>query len=175
MNELSRRNFMYASSASALSYSRILGANDRVRMGYIGVGNRGDQVHDAFLEWADQETVAVCDLRDDYMNLAVRKSPANPRKFRDYRKLLEAPDVDAVVIAAPDWTLIQISGYGSRRVAPSTTPSRNGSNIRRAAITSRGCGRLDHARARACGRHPARQTRPHPTHAVLLHRGAARG
>jgi hypothetical protein len=34
--------------ATALSYARVQGANDRVRIGYIGLGNRGDQVHDAF-------------------------------------------------------------------------------------------------------------------------------
>jgi hypothetical protein len=47
MTPLTRRSF---SGAAALSCSKILGANDRVRMGYIGLGNRGDQVHDAFLE-----------------------------------------------------------------------------------------------------------------------------
>ena len=102
MQGQSRRGFVTAAGATALSYSRILGANDRVRMGYIGVGNRGDQVHDAFLEWADQETVAVCDLREDYMDLAVKESRATPRKYDDYRKLLNDKGVDAVVIATPD-------------------------------------------------------------------------
>ncbi len=99
----SRRDFARrAGIATALSYSRILGANDRVRLGYIGLGNRGDQVHEAFLEYADQQTVAVCDLREDYMDLAVKKSRANPRKYKDYRKLLEDKEVDAVVISTPD-------------------------------------------------------------------------
>src|SRR5512140_3572092 len=102
-SDLSRRNFTRAAAlTTALSYSRIFGANDRVRMGYIGVGNRGDQVHDAFLEWADQETVAVCDLRDDYMDFAIKKSRANPKKYTDYKRLLDDKNVDAVVIATPD-------------------------------------------------------------------------
>jgi predicted dehydrogenase len=71
-------------------------------MGYIGVGNRGDQVHDAFLEWGDQETVALCDLNADYMEFAAKKSRANPKRYRDYRKLLDDKSVDAVVIATPD-------------------------------------------------------------------------
>ena len=55
MSELTRRNFAGAAAlATAASYSRIMGANERVRMGYIGLGNRGDQVHDAFLEHGDQ-------------------------------------------------------------------------------------------------------------------------
>ncbi len=103
MNELTRRDFARgAGLATALSYSRILGANDRIHMGYIGVGNRGDQVHDAFLEHGDCQTVAVCDLREDYMDLAVKKSRATPKKYKEYGKLLEDKDVDAVVIATPD-------------------------------------------------------------------------
>jgi predicted dehydrogenase len=99
----SRRQFARtAAAATAASYSRILGANDRVGIGYIGLGNRGDQVHDAFLEHGDQITVALCDLREDYMDFAAKKSRANPRKYKDYRKLLEDRDVDAVVIATPD-------------------------------------------------------------------------
>ena len=102
MDGLSRRDFQRIAGVTALSYSRVLGANDRVRMGYIGLGNRGDQVHDAFLEWADQETVALCDLRDDYMDFAAKKSRAHPRKYADYRQLLDDKTVDAVVIATPD-------------------------------------------------------------------------
>jgi predicted dehydrogenase len=77
-------------------------------MGYIGVGNRGDQVHTAFLEYGDCQTVAVCDLRDDYMDFAVKKSRATPKKYKEYKKLLEDQDVDAVVIATPDhWHALQ--------------------------------------------------------------------
>ena len=103
MSPLTRRNFAKgAAFVTAASYSKVMGANDRVRMGYIGLGNRGDQVHDAFLEHGDQETVAVCDLRDDYMEFAIKKSRANPKKYEDYRALLESKDVDAVAIATPD-------------------------------------------------------------------------
>ena len=101
---MTRRDFARAAalSATAASYSRILGANDRVRMGYIGLGNRGDQVHDAFLEHGDQVTAAVCDLRDDYMEFAIKKSRATPKKYKEYKQLLADKDIDAVVIATPD-------------------------------------------------------------------------
>src|SRR6185436_7932387 len=103
MGNMTRRNFTRAAALStALSYSRIFGANERVRMGYIGLGNRGDQVHDAFLEHGDQQTVAVCDLRDDYMDFAIKKSRATPKKYTDYHALLDDKGVDAVVIATPD-------------------------------------------------------------------------
>lgn len=91
-----------AALATALSYSRILGANDRVRMGFIGLGNRGDQVHDGFLEYGDSQTVAICDLKTDYLDFAAKKSRSNPARYADYRKLLDDKNVDAVAIASPD-------------------------------------------------------------------------
>jgi predicted dehydrogenase len=103
MEEQSRRTFgKTALAAAASSYGRILGANEKVRVGYIGLGNRGDQVHDAFLEHGDQVTVAVCDLRDDYMDFAAQKSRATPVKYKDYRRVLDDKNVDAVAIATPD-------------------------------------------------------------------------
>ncbi len=103
MSSLSRRDVVRGVTvATALSYSRILGANDRVRMGYIGLGNRGDQVHEGFLEHGDQQTVAICDLKTEYLDLAQHKSRSNPTRYKDYRALLQDPNVDAVVIATPD-------------------------------------------------------------------------
>jgi predicted dehydrogenase len=96
---LTRRGFALATAAS---YGRIMGANDRLRMGYIGLGNRGDQVHDAFLEHGDAQTVAICDLREDYLDFAQKKSRATPVRYKDYRKVIEDKNVDAVAIATPD-------------------------------------------------------------------------
>lgn len=109
MSTLTRRDFSRAAGmTTALSYSQILGANDRVQMGYIGVGNRGTQVHQAFLEHGDQVTVALSDLRDDYMDFNAGISRATPRKHKEYKKLLEDKEVQAVVIATPDhWHALQ--------------------------------------------------------------------
>ena len=86
----------------------MLGANDRVRLGFIGVGNRGDQVLDAFLKHSDAEVVAICDIYQPYLDFAAKKIGTNPKQFKDYRKLLELKDVDAVVIATPDhWHALQ--------------------------------------------------------------------
>ncbi len=102
-------NRRQALALTALSYSRILGANDRLRMGFIGLGNRGDQVHDGFLEFGDSQTVAICDLRDDYLDFAAKKSRSTPTRYKDYRKLLEDKNVDAVAIATPDhWHAIMM-------------------------------------------------------------------
>ncbi len=111
MDKLSRRDFgksVAAAGVAALSATRILGANDRIRLGFIGLGNRGDQVLDAFLEHHDAEIVAICDLHQPYLDFAAKKIGGNPRQFHDYGKLLELRDIDAVVICTPDhWHALQ--------------------------------------------------------------------
>ncbi len=107
-----RRDFtktlVLASAGTALAASRAAGANDRVRLGFIGVGNRGDQVLDAFLRHSDAEVVAVSDLSQAYMDFAAKKCGTSPKLFKDYRKVLDLRDVDAVVIATPDhWHALQ--------------------------------------------------------------------
>jgi len=103
MENVTRRGFARkAGVAAALSYRRILGANDRVHMGFIGLGNRGDQVHQGFLEYGDCQTVAVSDLRDDYMDFAAKRTGGTPTRYKDYKKLLDDKSIDAVVIATPD-------------------------------------------------------------------------
>ncbi len=112
MSKLTRRDFAKTAAAAgvttALSYSNIVGANDRVRLGFIALGNRGDQVLDAFLAHKDCEVVAVCDIYQPYLDFASKKIGASPKQIKDYRKLLELKDVDAVVINTPDhWHALQ--------------------------------------------------------------------
>ena len=54
--------------ASTSRAGRIVGANDRVRLGCIGVGYRGVQVLDAFDAHKDAEIVALCDVYEPYLN-----------------------------------------------------------------------------------------------------------
>ena len=113
MEQISRREFTRrtaaAGLAAALSSSRILGANDRIRVGFIGVGNRGDQVLDGFLAQKDADVVAICDLWQPYLDFAAKKIGTSPQQFKDYRKVLELKDLDAVVISTPDhWHALQM-------------------------------------------------------------------
>ena len=89
-------------SLSAASYARALGANDRLQLGFVGVGNRGDQLLDAFLPHKDCEPVALCDVYEPYLPAANKKVGGNAKTFHDHRKLLDQKDLDAVVIATPD-------------------------------------------------------------------------
>ncbi len=112
MSKLTRRDFARRAAAmgiaTAFSRSRVLGANDRIRLGFIGLGNRGDQVLDAFLVHKDAEVVAICDIHQPYLDFAARKIGTSPKQFKDYRKQLEVKDIDAVVISTPDhWHALQ--------------------------------------------------------------------
>ncbi len=113
MNTWTRRDFAktvaVAGAATALGTSRVLGANERIRLGFVGLGNRGDQVLDAFLAQPDADVVAICDLYQPYLDFAAKKIGGWPKQFRDYRQLLELQDVDAVVICTPDhWHALQM-------------------------------------------------------------------
>ncbi len=112
MSQFTRRDFTKSATAagvsSAISYSRILGANDQVKLGFIALGNRGDQVLDAFLAHKDCLVTGICDIHQPYMDFASKKIGASPKQFKDYRKVLEMKDVDAVVINTPDhWHALQ--------------------------------------------------------------------
>ena len=112
----SRRRFAGSLAATAavagLGAVRVRGANERVRLGFIGLGNRGDQVLDAFLAQPDADVVALCDLYAPYVDFAAQKAAkqgGRPQRFRDYRRVLELADLDAVVISTPDhWHALQM-------------------------------------------------------------------
>jgi predicted dehydrogenase len=116
-----------ANQVSAKSYSRILGANDKIRVGFIGVGNRGSQVMHEFMNEPDCEVAALCDVYEPYITRD--RSKVDPRyietrpvqipkmgenfsnqvgRYKDYRKLLEDKSIDAVYIGTPDhWHPLQ--------------------------------------------------------------------
>src|SRR5205085_3364764 len=77
MSRPTRRTFAASAVAlPALTYARALGANDRVRLGFVGVGNRGDQLLDAFLVHKDCSVDALCDAYRPYLDAAAEKVSA---------------------------------------------------------------------------------------------------
>ena len=113
-NEMNRRTFNRAALATgalaALETTSLpaLASNDRVRLGFIGVGNRGDQLLDAFLVHKDAEIVALCDVYEPYLHAAQKKVGGKAALHHDFRRLLDQKDIDAVVIATPDhWHALQ--------------------------------------------------------------------
>ncbi len=103
---MKRRDFIKSSTAvvttTAISYTKILGANDRVRLGLIGCGGRGTQVARLMLKVPNVEYNALCDVYLPNAEGAKAWAGASARVFQDFRKVLEWKDVDAVHIAAPD-------------------------------------------------------------------------
>jgi len=110
---MDRRTFSKTSAAAAATLtaaqaSRVLGANDRVRLGFIGVANRGGQLLSAFQPHADMEIAALCDVCRPTLDKANARVGGKAELFGDFRKLLDRKDIDAVVIATPDhWHAIQ--------------------------------------------------------------------
>jgi predicted dehydrogenase len=86
----------------AASNRRVLGANNRVRIGVIGTGGRGQLLLDLFQRAEDSEVVAVCDVYEPRRTQAREKTASHAREYADYRRVLDEPGIDAVVIAPPD-------------------------------------------------------------------------
>jgi len=101
--------------------ARNIGPNDKIRVGFIGIGNRGSQLLNLFMKQPDCEVAALCDVYESYLLrdrnkvdahwLKVlgnripqmgEKFPKKPTIYNDYRKLLEDKSIDAVCIATPD-------------------------------------------------------------------------
>lgn len=82
-----RRQAVGGAAATALSFSRILGANDRTGLGVIGTGERGIYVMTLFQKNADVQVEALCDVYDQRRDAAGEKA-AGARKFTDHRELL---------------------------------------------------------------------------------------
>jgi predicted dehydrogenase len=101
-NPVPRRNFLRGlSAATALSYSRVLGANDRINMGLIGCGDRGTHDMGRFQTHKDVDVIAVCDIYGAKVDAAQQKAP-NAKAFSDHRKFLEVKELDVALIATPD-------------------------------------------------------------------------
>ncbi len=99
-----------AMALSAASYSRVIGANDRISIGIIGCGHRGVGEHmpgvHKYSESENVEITAVCDpwrLRREEASARVKEwYGREARQFVSYRDLLALEDVDAVMIASCD-------------------------------------------------------------------------
>jgi predicted dehydrogenase len=94
---------------TAASYSRILGANEKVRLGFIGCGLIGLRHIADFKKLPGADLTAVSDIYDARTERAKADcGGANVKAYKDFRKMLDDKDVDAVIISTPDhWHALQ--------------------------------------------------------------------
>src|SRR5258706_9587673 len=109
-----RRDFVKTTTAAAVALrafaaakppqARVLGANDRINLGFIGTGGRANSLLREFQGIADKtggvQIAAVCDVYEKRKRLASEKYKA--KGYLDYREVINDPSIDAVVIATPD-------------------------------------------------------------------------
>src|SRR5689334_13167847 len=98
---LSRRQFS-AAALSAASYGRILGANDRVQVGFIGYGLIGAQHVFDFKNQKDVDMAAMSDVYQPRLEEGVTACGGSAKAYKDFRKLLDDKDLQAVVVSTPD-------------------------------------------------------------------------
>ena len=118
--ETSRRNFIKNTTIgttaltiggvlpgfSARSYSRIIGANNKILVSMMGVNSRGKALASNFARQENCDVAHICDVDSraitNCMEAIKDKQTLVPQGFGDFRKSLESKDIDAMVIAAPD-------------------------------------------------------------------------
>ena len=99
----SRRKFIgqvASGIAGTLATSNVLGANDRIRIGLIGAGDRGLQLVREAAACPNTEIVAFADVYTRRLEEAAKAAPA-AKTYLDYKYLLDDKSIDAVLIATP--------------------------------------------------------------------------
>ncbi|PYX00019.1 MAG: gfo/Idh/MocA family oxidoreductase [Acidobacteria bacterium] len=105
MTDNTRREFIKQAALGTTAFlampsARVLGANERVRIGMIGVGGRGEELLEQVLEIPNTQVVAIADVYSRRRDQARQKAP-NIQALEDHRRLLDMKDVDGVIVASP--------------------------------------------------------------------------
>jgi len=92
---------MSVASVEAQEAAAPVPAGERIVLGFIGVAGRGSGLMNAFMAHEDVEVGAICDVYDEHLNAALERAGGQAKGYKDFRKLLEQKDIDAVVVATP--------------------------------------------------------------------------
>ncbi|WP_345245111.1 Gfo/Idh/MocA family oxidoreductase [Nibrella saemangeumensis] len=117
---LTRRDFLQKSSAGALGLAlfpgliRKVAPSDRLRIAHIGLGGMGNNHMKWFAALPDVEIVALCDVDDNHLNSTQAKLKelqpgSNAALYKDFRRVLDRKDIDAITCATPDHWHAQIA------------------------------------------------------------------
>lgn len=96
------RRQMLAATATAAGYQRILGANDRVQVGFIGYGLIGAQHVFDFKNQRDVDLAAMSDAYQPRLEEGVAACGGRAKSYSDFRRLLDDREIQAVVVSTPD-------------------------------------------------------------------------
>jgi predicted dehydrogenase len=103
--EFLRRSTLAGAAGTAFSLG-VLGAVNRLRLGFMGMHGRGSDLARSFAKFADVEVAYVCDVDERAIAKGQQAAASGdrpaPRAVKDFRRILDDPTVDALVIAAPD-------------------------------------------------------------------------
>lgn len=99
---MNRRRFIQSAAVLGLAATRVLGANDRIRVGLIGCGARGQLVGKLMAQVPNVEFAALCDVYHAQIPSALEWAGQGAKIVKDFRRVLEMKDIDAVVVATPD-------------------------------------------------------------------------
>ena len=109
MSRMTRRTFLAGTAAAGatmlLPHSRVLGANDDIRVGVVGFRGKGRQHIGVFKKLQGVRVVALCDADQaviDKQVAAFKKDKQSVETYTDYRRMLENKDIDAIVTATPN-------------------------------------------------------------------------
>lgn len=98
---MERRHFVKAASAGPF-LGRVLGANDRITVGQIGLGARGYYETTITAHNAGVNLAAVCDVFQPLADMTKQKVGGSTEAYTDFRRVLERKDIDAVFVSTPD-------------------------------------------------------------------------
>jgi predicted dehydrogenase len=105
MTPITRRSF-YLGAAAAISAARVFGANDRIRVGIVGLGGRGTDHVKLYLRASSAQIAGLCDVNRPALAAAqARLAQANAPKaaeYNDMREMFANKELDAISIAAPN-------------------------------------------------------------------------
>jgi len=115
---INRRGFLKTSACaagalatgftSAPAIARVQNANELVTLGFIGTGRMGLANIGYQLKTGKTRIAAVCDVYKPNLQKAVEKTNGEAEAYRDFRKILDRKDIDAVIISTPDhWHALQ--------------------------------------------------------------------
>ena len=94
------------SAAASMPLASCMGANEKLVCGLIGAKGMGFSDLQAFLRQKNTECAAICDVDENVLNQRIADTEKiqgyKPKGFKDFRKLLEEPGIDVIIIGTPD-------------------------------------------------------------------------